>query len=309
MNLEPGNSEGATASAQPAALPSYVPELSAVARSVERPLSLLAYPATYTLIGINVAVFVLMSVFGPLPLLFRQHAYGSVLTAPFSTGVLLLFGSSAPDSILGQNQWWRLLTANFIHVTPLHLLLNMWCLWNLGLFGEPLLGQAGLVAVYLLTGMAGMLQSLAFSVFTGQWSITAGASGAIFGVAGILIVLLSNRHLALPWAELRGLRRQVIFFALANLAIGLAPGFLPALSPGHLRLMHLDPGTLPRIDNSAHVGGFLGGLALGLPLFPRMTSGRSSYRARQVLVFAAAALLLCLLCYAVAAFTRPATFR
>lgn len=293
---------------QPVGGDAFAPGLAARSHRQERPPSLLAYPATYTLIGINVTVFVLMSVFGPVPRLFQQHAYASVLTAPFNTGVLLFFGSSAPDSILGQGQWWRLLTANFVHVTPLHLLLNMWCLWNLGLFGEPLLGPAGLLAVYLLTGVAGMLQSLAVSVFRGEWTVTAGASGAIFGIAGILIVLLSNRRLALPWTELRSLRQQVIFFAVANLAIGMAPDFLPALSPQHLRLMHLDPGTLPRIDNSAHLGGFLGGLALGLPLFPRMTSGRSSYRARQVLVFVAAALLLCLLCYAVAAFTRPAMF-
>ncbi len=309
MTLKESNSASALTSTDPTALDTLSSDLPVATQHQERPPSLLAYPATYTLIGINVAVFLLMSVFGPVPVLLRQHAYGSVLTAPFSTGVLLFFGSSAPDSILGQGQWWRLLTANFVHVTPLHLLLNMWCLWNLGLFGEPLLGQAGLVAVYLLTGMAGMLQSLAFSVFRGQWSLTAGASGSIFGIAGILIVLLSNRRLALPWAELRSLRRQVIFFAVANLAIGVAPGFLPGFSPQHLRLMHLDPGTLPRIDNSAHVGGFLGGLALGLPLFPRMTSGRSSYRARQVLVFAAASLALCLLCYAVSTFTRPAQFQ
>lgn len=278
-------------------------------RLQERPPSLLAYPATYALMSVNVAVFLLMSVLGPVPLLLRQHAYASVLTAPFSTSVLLSFGSSAPDSILGQGQWWRLLTANFVHVTPLHLLLNMWCLWNLGLFGEPLLGQAGLVAVYLLTGATGMLQSLAYSLMKGEWSITAGASGSIFGIAGILIVLLSNRRLALPWTELRSLRRQVIFFAVVNLAIGIAPEFLPAFSPQYLRLMHLDPGTLPRIDNSAHVGGFLGGLALGLPLFPRMASGRSSYRTRQTLVFVTVALLFCLLCYALAVFTRPTMFR
>ncbi len=309
MTLQDGTPERVSPLRHPTAIDAFSPGLSATTQRQERPPSLLAYPATYTLIGINVAVFLLMSVFGPVPLLVRQHAYGSVLTAPFSTGVLLFFGSSAPDSILGQGQWWRLLTANFVHVTPLHLLLNMWCLWNLGLFGEPLLGQAGLIAVYLLTGIAGMLQSLTFGVFRGQGSLTAGASGSIFGVAGILIVLLSNRRLALPWAELRSLRQQVIFFAVANLAIGVAPGLLPGFSPQHLRLMHLDPGTLPRIDNSAHVGGFLGGLALGLPLFPRMTSGRSSYRARQVLVFAAAALVLCLLCYAVATFTRPAQFQ
>ena len=278
-------------------------------RSRERPPSLLAYPATYALIAINLLVFAAMFRFGPVPALLRQHDYGSILTAPFDQSVLVFFGSSTPARIVGLGEWWRLLTSTFVHVTVLHLLLNMWCLWNLGIFGEPLLGRPGLVAVYLLTGAAGMLQSLAVSLFTGQWSVVAGASGAIFGIAGILIVLLSNRKLALPWEELRSLRRQVIFFALANLAIGMAPGALPGFSPQHLRLMHLDPEMLPRIDNSAHVGGFLCGLALGLPLFPRMTSGRSSYRARQVLVFVTAALLLGLIAYALGTFARSALTR
>ena len=127
----------------------------------------------------------------------------------------------------------------------------------------------------------------------------AGASGAVFGIAGILIVLLSNRKLAVPWNELRSLRRQVIFFAVANLAIGMAPGVLGMATQSQMGALHLDPAALPHIDNSAHLGGLVAGLALGLPLFPRMTSGRSSYRQRQRLTFAVATLLLCLLAYAV----------
>ena len=283
--------------------------LEPVTRTRDRPPSLLAYPATYLLIGINLAVYAAMFRFGPIPHDLRQHAYSSILTDPFSQQVLIYFGSSTPGRILAFGEWWRLITSAFVHVTLLHLALNMWCLWNLGLFGEPLLGRPGLIAVYVLTGAAGMLQSLGFSLLTGQWSVVAGASGAIFGIAGILIVLLSNRKLALPWEELRGLRRQVIFFAIANLAIGMAPGALPAFSPEHLRLVHLDPGMLPRIDNSAHVGGFLCGLALGLPLFPRMTSGRSSYQARQILVFVTAALILALLAYTLETFARSAMVR
>lgn len=215
-----------------------------------------------------------------------------VLAAPFDRSVLNQFGSSSPARILGANEWWRLLTATFVHVSLLHLLTNMWCLWNLGVFGERLLGRAGLIAVYLLTGTTGMLVSLALSVFGHEWNMVAGASGAVFGLAGILIVMLSNRKLATPWAELRSLRLQVIFFAGVNLLLGFAPELLNALSPGYLPALHVDSQSIPRIDNSAHLGGFMCGVALGGWLFPRMTSGKSSYRARQALVFTCAALIL-----------------
>jgi rhomboid protease GluP len=268
----------------------------------DKPPSLLDYPATYLLIGINLLVFAIMFRYSPAVQLIRQHAGWSILTAPFDTDILLRFGGSDSALILQRNEWWRLVTATFVHVTILHLLLNMWCLWNLGLFGEPLLGRPGLVAVYLLTGTSGMMLSLTWSVFSRRQeeTLVAGASGAVFGVAGILIVLLSNRRLAAPWRELRSLRRSVIWFAALNLAVGIVPQFLPAFSPSQLARLHLDPGSLPRIDNTAHLGGFLSGLALGFPLFPRMTSGKSSYRARQGLVFAVAALLLCLFGYGLA---------
>ena len=79
------------------------------------------------------------------------------------------------------------------------------------------------------------------------FSVGAGASGAVFGIAGILIILLSNRRLPIPWPELRRLRRSVIQFAGINLVIGAATII----------------GGPVRIDNSAHIGGFLCGLALG----------------------------------------------
>ena len=275
-------------------------ETKAVASHSEKPPSLLGYPATYLLIGINLLVFAVMFRYSPAVQLIRQHAGWSVLTAPFDVDTLIRFGGSDSPLILQHSEWWRLITGTFVHVTILHLALNMWCLWNLGVFGEPLLGRPGLVAVYLLTGTAGMMFSLTWSVLKGQDTLVAGASGAVFGVAGILIVLLSNRKLAAPWKELRSLRRSVIWFAALNLAIGIVPEFLPAFSPSQLARLHLDPSSLPHIDNKAHLGGFLSGLALGFPLFPRMTSGKSSYRARQGLVFAVAALLLCLFCYGLA---------
>ena len=278
----------------------------------EHPRALSAYPATYLLVAINVLVFGMMFRFGPIPGLLQQHAWGSILTAPFDFFTLLRFGGSDPFVVvhgghfLGiHGQWWRLLTATFIHVTVIHLAINMWCLWNLGLFGEPLLGKPGLCAVYVLTGVAGNMLSLAWSVFTRTDAVVAGASGAVFGIAGILIVLLSNRGLVkddLTWDEVRGLRKQVILFAVANLLFGMAPNLLPALNPSTLHALHV--GAFPHVDNTAHLGGFVGGLLLGLPLFPRMVKGKRAYRARQRAAFTAAALLLCLFGYAIASFAQ-----
>jgi rhomboid protease GluP len=258
-----------------------------------RHLSLWNYPATYTLLGINLVIFAIMFGSGLAQQLWHAHAWTQLLTASFDIATLQRFGATDAALILQDNQWWRLVTGTFVHVTMLHVLLNMWCLWNLGLFGEPLLGRRGLVAVYLLTGTAGMLLSLIVGLLQGQLGVVAGASGSVFGLAGILIVLLSNRKLAVPWNELRGLRRQVIFFAVANLVIGMAP--------------HFAGGMLPRIDNTAHLGGLLSGLALGLPLFPKMTVGRKSYRARQTWTFAIATLLLCLIAGAVRSLIRNVT--
>jgi rhomboid protease GluP len=272
-------------------------------RKAARRVPLWGYPATYLLMGINIAVFVVMSFYGPLPGLIRQHAWSGILTAPFDVDTLVHFGATASPWIQ-HGQWWRLITGTFVHVTILHITLNMWCLWNLGIFGEPLLGKRGLVAVYLLTGTAGMMLSYAWSLLTGQIVLVAGASGAVFGIAGILIVLLSNRKLAVPWKELRSLRRQVIFFAVANLVIGMTPQVLGMASPSQLKVFHVNLSMLPRIDNTAHMGGFLSGLALGLPLFSRMTTGRQSYRARQRVTFGLATLLLCLFGYALSTFTH-----
>jgi rhomboid protease GluP len=234
-------------------------------------------PATYLLLAINVAVFVWMTHRGVDPR----------LPSPED---LVRFGANQPNLVLHE-QWWRLVTAMFVHVGLIHLATNMWCLWNLGLLGEPLLGFFGMVSVYILTGAAGNLLSLANNVFLwgDLWQVGAGASGAVFGIAGILIILLSNRKLAenrggrpgIPWSDLLALRKSVIQFAGLNLVIGLVT---IKFGPIH-------------IDNFAHLGGFLCGLALGVPLVPRMTSGRASYLVRQKMTFAGGALALSLFGY------------
>jgi rhomboid protease GluP len=251
-----------------APIPDYEREASRP-NSRSRGWNILATPGTYILLGLNVAVFVWMVLHGVSP---------SDPTVP----QLLHFGATNAAFIVLGGQWWRLLTATFVHVGLLHIATNMWCLWNLGLLGEPLLGPAGLIAVYLVTGIAGNLLSLLSNVLVrDNVSVGAGASGAVFGIAGILIVLLSNKKLPIPQFELKRLRRSVIQFAALNLVLGIGANFT----------------SLVRIDNHAHIGGFLSGLALGVPLLPRMTSGRTRYLRRQKLTFAAASFLLILFAY------------
>src|ERR1700729_1314280 len=250
-----------------APMPDYEREASRP-NSRERGWNILATPGTYILLAINIAVFGWM-------------VFHGVSAKDPTTEQLVHYGATNAYLILA-GQWWRLLTATFVHVGLLHIATNMWCLWNLGLLGEPLLGPVGLIVVYLVTGIAGNLLSLLFNVMARDGvSVGAGASGAVFGIAGILIVLLSNKKLPIPAFELNRLRRSVIWFAALNLVIGVGANFT----------------SIVRIDNKAHIGGFLSGLALGVPLVPRMTSGRTRYLQRQKLTFAAAAFLLILIAY------------
>ena len=236
-------------------------------------------PATYLLLAVNCAVYLWMVAHGVSP--------------KYPTESNLIHYGANQTSLVLHGQWYRLLTATFVHVGLIHLATNMWCLWNLGMLGEPLLGPFGMVAVYMLTGIAGNLLSMATNAVLALAShdprflleVGAGASGAVFGIAGILIVLLSNRRLPFPWQQLRQLRSRVVQFAAINLVIGLGT-------------MFVDVGI--RIDNMAHIGGFLSGLALGVPLLPRMTSGRERYLRRQKFSFAAAALVLALFGYWIA---------
>ncbi|RRA48900.1 rhomboid family intramembrane serine protease [Acidipila sp. EB88] len=235
-------------------------------------------PATYLLLGINCAVFVAMLLRGVSPISPQPEQ-------------LVAWGANYSPYVLLGGEWWRLITAMFLHIGVVHLGLNMWCLWNLGLLGEPLLGAGGLIAAYLLTGFAGNLLSVAMhpglADMGASAAIGAGASGAIFGLAGVQIVLLSSRLLPLPPADRKALRSNVILFAALNFVLGFGSGL------GHFSM---------RIDNSAHLGGFVAGLLLALPMVPRVGSPAALFVRRRNLAVIAEALLLALLCAGVRGF-------
>ena len=259
-------------------VPEILPPAAEEATPTERRVksSWAAAPATYLLVGINCVVFVMM--------LFR----GASIWMP-TLDQLMAWGADRSSNVLVYGEWWRIVTAMFVHVGILHLATNMWCLWNLGLLAEPLMGSAGLIAVYILTGAAGNLLSTAYNWI---WPLHdpsglpfypagAGASGAVFGIAGALIILLKSKRLPVPLLELKRLRRSVIYFALFNLVIGFSVNFGSGF-------------TGVEVDNSAHIGGCLCGLLFAAPMVPRIGSARSSFQMRLRLAISMVMLILVL---------------
>ena len=227
-----------------------------------------AAPGTYLLLGINCAVFLAM------------WARGVSFWMP-TTDQILHWGGENAARVLVYGDWWRIVTAMFVHVGFWHIAVNMWCLWNLGLLAEPLMGWAGLIAVYILTGAAGDLLSTFYNwwLYNGDWyrfhdirvfPVGAGASGAIFGIAGALILLLKPQRLPMvPEREIKRLRRSVIYFAVINLVLG--AGIFVGASALHSGL---------NIDLSAHIGGLASGLLFAAPMVPRLGAPKSLFQGR-----------------------------
>jgi rhomboid protease GluP len=254
----------------------FNPQLPQPPQDVRRPRPLWASsPATYFLVGINCLVFLDMV----------AHHVSAV--SP-TTAQLMHWGADNAGNVLIYGEWWRIVTAMFVHVGIIHLATNMWCLWNLGLLAEPLMGSAGVLAVYILTGAAGNLLS---TDVNWVWPIQdagnimfpagAGASGAVFGIAGALIILLKSNRLPVPPVELAKLRKSVIYFAAINLVIGFSISFGSRL-------------TGISIDNMAHLGGFSCGLLFALPMVPRLGSPRPIFvrRLRTAVLMVVALLVL-----------------
>jgi len=155
-------------------------------------------------------------------------------------------------------QWWRTVSAMFLHGGWLHLLLNMWVLWNVGRLAERLFGSAAFAFLYFATGICGSLTRIVW-----EPSIASvGASGAIFGVLGALLAMLFHRGARIPRSIALAHWPSTLLFVLFNLFNG-----------------YFDP----LIDNAAHVGGLLSGLLLGWALVrPVDVESRRTFPARQV---------------------------
>jgi membrane associated rhomboid family serine protease len=205
---------------------SEAPVIMAPETRVSRRITRTEISATHVIVGINIAVFIGMALSG-----------GSILNP--SREVLLRWGANWGPLSLGA-QPWRMLTSNYVHIGIIHILFNMWCLWNLGRLAEHVLGRLNYVVLYTFCGLAGSLASLWWHPL----SVGAGASGAIFGLAGAAIAVFYLGHLPIAKEALSGTMRSLLTFVGYNLFFGLTPG----------------------IDNSAHIGGLVAGLAMGAAL-------------------------------------------
>lgn len=179
---------------------------------------------THVVLGINVAVFLGMAL------------AGISITDPTSEQLLHWGANWGPQTLGGE--WWRLFTCMFLHIGVLHIAFNMWCLWDLGALAESLYGHWTFASVYLISGVGGSIASVAWH----PGIVSAGASGAIFGIAGALIASFYLGEFSLPRAAIQPSLRSVVMFAGYNLLFG-------AVSS--------------RTDNAAHVGGLVCGLVLG----------------------------------------------
>jgi rhomboid protease GluP len=179
---------------------------------------------TPTLIGLNVLLFVVMLMAGA----------GMIESNPL---VHVRFGSNfGPYTWTGEP--WRLLTSAFLHFGVFHIAFNMYALYNGGMLTERLYGSGRFLVIYLLAAVSG-------SVVSGWWDAernSAGASGAVFGVYGALLVFFAVRRQDIPVRLLHSAGKGALALCGYSLVIG---------------------ATNPVIDNACHVGGLLGGAAAG----------------------------------------------
>lgn len=185
-------------------------------------------PVTGWLILANIVFFVLEYAVGGTSL------FGNLLSGPSPRATLRL-GESLPLAyVVGLHQYWRWVTACFLHAGLLHIGFNMWALYEIGPMVESFYGGAKYFTVYLLTGICGYAVS-------SYWGFTSlGASGAIFGVLGLMIAYGTKRSHTVGGRQLRSVAVKWAIYALVLAFV------------------------IPHVDNAAHLGGLASGFILGM---------------------------------------------
>lgn len=187
---------------------------------------------TYILIGMNLLVFLLMYIFGA----------GSE-----NIGTLLKFGALSKPHIIINNEYYRIFTSAFLHIGFLHLLFNMYALNAIGTQVENYFGKKKYLIIYFVSILISSLLSL---VITPIGIISAGASGAIFGLFGALLYFGYNYRAYFGNVILR----QLLPIIIINLLIGF-------MSQG--------------INNAAHIGGLVGGFLVSYATGLKTKSSKS----------------------------------
>ncbi|MHA6250971.1 rhomboid family intramembrane serine protease [Oceanobacillus sp. CAU 1775] len=168
---------------------------------------------SYIFIVINVLIFFLLEMNG-----------GST-----SIETLIQFGAKYNVAIIADGEWWRLISSMFLHIGILHLMMNMLAIFYLGIVVEKIYGSSRFLFIYFVAGIGGSIASFAFST-----SISAGASGAIFGLFGALLYFgIIHKRLFL-----QTMGSSILFIIAINLVIGF---------------------TIEEIDMAAHIGGLIAG--------------------------------------------------
>lgn len=184
------------------------------------------FPATSTIL---VAIFIMFGVE-----LMTGIPFAHVTDAAIPK--LVALGMITPTTI-ANGEYWRLFMAMFLHIGILHIMLNAWALYELGAVFEIMFGSRRFIVTYFVSGL---IASFTSAYITAGFS--AGASGAIFGILGALIVAIRRSPKWRHQAWTKSLTAQLIGWAILNIFIGF---------------------SFPGIDNAAHMGGFVSGLALG----------------------------------------------
>lgn len=188
---------------------------------------------TYGLIAANLLVFALAFVYG-------LRRYG-VWTGSLDMRVLIDLGAKVNELVtLGQT--WRLFTAMFLHIGPLHLLFNLYALYVIGTLIEGYYGHVRFVFIYFLGGLLGSIASYAFTS-----APSAGASGGVFAITGATAIYFF-RYRENFGARGRAVLQNMLFIIAINLMFGFAGD---------------------GVDNWGHIGGLVGGMLVAWGLIPR----------------------------------------
>ncbi len=205
--------------------------------TAERPKTVLSlfipsggYIVTPLLVDLNILVFIVMVI------------SGVSIMAPGTDSLLNWGGNYRPVTLEGE--YWRLISNFFVHSGLIHLLFNMYALVFIGALLEPNLGSIRFAIAYFVCGILASVASLYWHAYT----VSVGASGAIFGMYGVFLAMLTTNFI--DKEKRKSLLISIGIFVIYNLMAGMTGN----------------------IDNAAHVGGLISGILIGYSFYPGLTN-------------------------------------